>query len=85
MVLEIFKKYPPPFNPIQDELLTDERGGGKAPSLKLVADILKWWNLAWLYHTFEDSKYISHVTHSLSSADVSIFSSEISKFCYIKK
>ena len=30
-------------------------------------------------------KYINHVTHPLSSADISIFSQEISKFCYIKK
>ena len=28
---------------------------------------------------------MSHVTHSLSSAEISIFSTEISKFCYIKK
>ena len=30
-------------------------------------------------------KYKNHVTHTLSSADISIFSPEISKFCYIKK
>ena len=30
-------------------------------------------------------KYINHVTHPLSSADISIFSPKISKFCYIKK
>ena len=30
-------------------------------------------------------KYINHVTHPLSSADISIFSPEISRFCYIKK
>ena len=30
-------------------------------------------------------KYMNHVTHLLNSADISIFSSEISKFCYIKK
>ena len=30
-------------------------------------------------------KYTNHVTHPLSSADISIFSAEISKFCYIKK
>ena len=28
---------------------------------------------------------MNHVTHPLSSADISIFSPEISKFCYIKK
>ena len=30
-------------------------------------------------------KNVNHVTHTLSSADTSIFSSESSKFCYIKK
>ena len=30
-------------------------------------------------------KYMNHVTHSLSPADISIFSSKISKFCYIRK
>ena len=29
--------------------------------------------------------YMNHVTHLLSSADISIFSSEITIFCYIKK
>ena len=30
-------------------------------------------------------KYMNHVTHTPSSADISIFSPEISKFCCIKK
>ena len=30
-------------------------------------------------------KIMNHVTRVLSSADISIFSPEISKFCYIKK
>ena len=30
-------------------------------------------------------KYTNHVTHALSSTDISIFSPEITKFCYIKK
>ena len=30
-------------------------------------------------------KYMNHVTHLLISADISNFSPEISKFCYIKK
>ena len=30
-------------------------------------------------------KYMNHVAHLLSFADISIFSTEISKFCYIKK
>ena len=28
---------------------------------------------------------MNHVTHSLSAADITIFSPEIRKFCYIKK
>ena len=30
-------------------------------------------------------KYINHVTHSLSSVDIDIFSLQISKFCHIKR
>ena len=61
--------------------------GQKGPlSLKSVTHILQWWNLAQLYLTQRRSKkYMNHVTHPLSSADISIFSPEISKFCYIKK
>ena len=33
----------------------------------------------------DPKKYINHVTHHLSSADISIFSPEIIKFCFIKK
>ena len=34
----------------------------------------------------EDQKiYINHVTHSMNSADISIFSPQIGYFCYIKK
>ena len=29
--------------------------------------------------------YINHLTHPLSSADISIFLPETSKFCYVKK
>ena len=62
-------------------------GGQKAPpSLKSVTHILQSWNLAQLYLTQRRSKkYINHVTHPLISPDISIFSPEISKFCYIKK
>ena len=60
--------------------------GKKEPSLKSVTRILPWWNLAQLYLTKRWSKkHINHVTHSLSFADVSIFSPEISNFCCIKK
>ena len=33
----------------------------------------------------EDPENINHVTYLLSFADISIFSPEISNFCYIKK
>ena len=58
----------------------------KAPSIKSVTHILQWWNLAELYLSQRRfKKYMNHVTNSLRSADISIFSPEISKFCYIKK
>ena len=56
------------------------------PSLKSVTDIVQWWNLAHLYLTKRRfKKYKNHVTQPLISADISIFSPEIRKFCYIKK
>ena len=64
------------------------KGGGakNAPSLKSVTHILQWWNLAQLCLTQRKSKkYMNHVTHPLSSADISILSPEINKFSYIKK
>ena len=79
------------FNPIQDGLFRGcsqmgEVGQKGPPSLKSVTHILQWWNLAELYLTQRRSKnYMNHMTHPLSSADISIFSSEISKVCYIKK
>ena len=64
-----------------------EGGGQKGPlSLKSVAHILQRWNLAQLYLTQRRSKkYMNHMTHPLCSADISISSLEITKFCYIKK
>ena len=64
------------------------RWGGQIgpPSLKSVTHILQWWNLEQLYLIWKGSeKYMDHVKHVLSSADISNFSTEISKFCYIKK
>ena len=61
------------------------RGAKRPPSLKSVTHILQW-NLAQLYLTLRTSKKnMNHVTCALSSADISIFSPEISRFCYIKK
>ena len=55
-------------------------------SVKYVLHILQWWHLAQLYLTQRKSKkYINHMTHHLSSASISIFSTKISKFCYTKK
>ena len=61
-------------------------GGQKGPpSLKSVTHILQWWNLAQLYLTQRRSKkYMNHATHLLSSADISIFSPGINKFCYTR-
>ena len=58
-------------NPIQDGLSS----GLLTLSLKFVSHILQWWNLAQLYLTQRRSKkYMNHVTHPLSSADIIIFS-----------
>ena len=60
-----------------------EGGGQKSlPSLKPVTHILKLWKLGTV---IPSKKYMNHVADLLSSADISIFSPEISKFCYIKK
>ena len=77
-------------NPIQDGLFRGYsrmgRGQKGPPFLKSVKDILQCLNLAQLYLTQRRSKkYMNHVEHLLSSADISIFSPEIRKFCYIKK
>ena len=78
------------FNPIQNRLF---RGcsqvawgvGKKTPSLNLphISHNDETWHSYILRK--EDPKNIFHVTHPLSSANVSIFSPEISNFCYIKK
>ena len=63
-------------------------GGSKRnpSSIKAVTHILQWWNLARLYFSQRKSKkYMNHLTHHLSSTDISIFSPEFSKFCYITK
>ena len=71
------------FNPIQDGFFLGCLRMGRDLS---VTHILQWWNLAQLYLTQRKSKkYMNHVTHILSSADISTFSPEFSKFCYIKK
>ena len=68
-----------PFNSIQDGRFRDcsrMRGNQKSPpSLKAITHIIQWLNLAQL------KKYMNHVTHHLTSADISIFSPKISNFC----
>ena len=77
-------------NPIQDEVFRGcsrmGRDQKRPPSLKSVRHILQWWKLVQLCLAQTRSKtYMNHVTHPLSSGDISIFSPEISKFCCIKK
>ena len=62
------------------------RGQKCAHSLKSVTHTLQWWNIAKLYLTKKKSKkYMNHVTHSLSSADISNVLPETNKFCYFNK
>ena len=66
-------------------LLTDGGAQKGLPSLRYVTHILQWLNLASYTLPKEDPKNMNHLTHPSSSVDISIFSLEISKFCYIKK
>ena len=78
-------------NPIQDESFRgcsrrkEGEGAKKRPqSVKSVTHFLQWWNLPQLYQR-RSKKLMNYVAQHLSSADISIFSLETSKFCYIKK
>ena len=88
---EILSKSHIAVNPIQDGLFRGcSRMGGTlfGPTIPKICHTypMQWWNLAQLYLTqIRSKKYMNHVTHPLSSADISIFSPKISKFCYIKK
>ena len=78
------------FNSIQDGLFRGcsrmREGQKEAHSLKYVKHILQWWNVTQLCRTWRRSKnYMKHVTKPVNSADISIFSPEINKFCYIKR
>ena len=73
------------FNPIVDEPFfrgCSWIGGPKrSPSLKYVLHILQWWHLTLLWLTERKShKYISHVTHHLSSDGISIFHRKLANF-----
>ena len=72
-------------NPIQDGLFRGYsrmgRGQKGPPFLKSVKHILQCLNLAQLYLTQRRSKkYMNHVTHPLSSADISIFQRKSANF-----
>ena len=54
--------------------------GQEAPLLKSVTYILRWWHLS----VKKIQKNINHSTHLFSSAEIIIFSLEISNFYYIK-
>ena len=73
---------PQNINPIQDGPFQGCSQMGRKGS---VTHNLQWWNLAVIPYLKKTQKYINHVIHSLSSADISIFSLEMSNFCYIKK
>ena len=61
------------------------RGIKRPPSLKCFIHIRQWWNLAVIPYLKKTQKYMNNVTYILSSANISIFSPEISKFCFIPK
>ena len=77
-----------PFNPIQDGPFwgRSRMGGGakRLPSLKSVTHILQRWH-SYILPKEDPPKILITLAHLLSSADINIFLSEISKFCYIRK
>ena len=63
-----------------------EGGGQKGPISKICHTYSTMIKLGTVIPYLKKSnKYMNHMTHPLSSADISIFSPEISKFCHIKK
>ena len=61
------------------------RGGAKRPHfLKSVtyATMIKLGTV--VHYVKKIQKYINHMTYPITSADISIFSREISNFCYVK-
>ena len=76
------------FNPIEDGLFRccSRIGGIFDSSLPKIFHTYPTMMKLELYLTQgRPKKYVNHVAHLLSSAGISIFSSEISKFCYINK
>ena len=67
-------------------LLTDEGGGAKRqPIPKICHTYPTMMKLGTVIPYLKKiQEYMNHVAHPLSSIDISIFSQETSKFCYIK-
>ena len=66
----------------------DAHGWGgvkRPPSLKSITHILQWWILAVIPYLKKIQQIYESRDTPLSSADISIFSPEVSKSCYIKK
>ena len=82
-------KYFTSINPIQDVLFRgcSQMGGPKRPPIPKICHtyptMMKLGTV--IPYLKEIQKYMNHVTHPLSSADISNFLPEISKFYYIKK
>ena len=78
-------------NPIQDGLFWcwSQMGGGEAkrsPLPKICDSYPTMMKLGTVIpYPKRFKKHVNHVIHPLRSADISISSPEISKFCYIKK
>ena len=82
-------KEPLSVNPVRDGLFLgcSRMGGGakRTPLPKICHAHATMMKRGTVIPCLRSQKYLNHVTHSMSSADISIFSPEISKFCYIKK
>ena len=62
--------------------------GLRAETLSLRKSSISYNDDTWQSYALpkeDPKKYMNHVTHPLTSAVISIFSQEISKFCYMKK
>ena len=67
-------------------LFTDGGGSKKAPLPKICHTYPTMMKLGTVISYLKKiQKYMNHVTHHLRFADISIFSTDVSKFCYIKK
>ena len=89
----LFRQLKTNFNPIQDghfrgcsRMAGGGRGGKKTLLPKIChtdPTIMKLGTV--IPYPKKTQKYMNHVTHPLSFADISIFSPGIGKFCYINK